>query len=146
MKNYLTTLQQQVEKETGLCIVRIQTEKELNMYLDKGLDALYRDVFGGPPYNEKFTLEEVRDIFRGFIREQGQVYIALDDENGNKPVAFVTSVPLTSAFNIASAVKGSVKAKNAAYFAEDGVDVNYRRKGISAQMKSCSWQPVRWMT
>lgn len=135
MKNYLTTLQQQVEKETGLCIVRIQTEKELNMYLDKGLDALYRDVFGGPPYNEKFTLEEVRDIFRGFIREQGQVYIALDDENGNKPVAFVTSVPLTSAFNIASAVKGSVKAKNAAYFAEDGVDVNYRRKGISAQMK-----------
>lgn len=135
MKNNLTRLQQQVEKETGLCIVRIQTEKELNMYLNKGLDALYRDVFGGPPYNEKFTLEEVRDIFRGFIREQGQVFVALDDEKDNKPVAFVTSVPLSAAFNVASAVKGSVRVKNAAYFAEDGVDANYRRKGISAQMK-----------
>lgn len=135
MKTNLTALQQQVEKETGLCIVRIQTEKELNMYLDKGLDTLYRDVFGGPPYNEKFTLKEVRDIFCGFIREQGQVYIALDDEIGNKPVAFVTSVPLASAFNVAAAVKGSVRAGGAAYFAEDGVAEDYRRRGISTQMK-----------
>ncbi len=132
----IDALQQKFESETGLCILRMQTAGQLDIYLNKGLIRLYKDVFGGAPYFEKFSEAEVRDCFQEFLKRQGQIFLAVNPAD-DKPVAFIVSVPLRNEFNMAAfAKRNGIGVRNAAYLAEDGVDASFRRGGLSARMKA----------
>jgi GNAT superfamily N-acetyltransferase len=121
--------------QTGLDFVQITDQRQLDGYLDRGLAALYQRVFAGPPYNEQFTLSEVKDTFKEFLDKKGVVIIATDPKNNNAPAAFVASVPLKSSFELAAIARNRVDVDKAGYFAEDGVDEAYRRRGLSMRMK-----------
>ncbi len=117
-----------------LSITQVETRTQLDQLLDSGLATLYKNVFGGAPYFEEFTLGEVKDIFREFMDKKGIVFVAAD---AGKPVAFVASVPLRAEFELAKIAEpyNGVDIDKAAYFAEDGVAEEYRRIGLSARMK-----------
>lgn len=122
-----------MQQNDNITISRVQTREQLDQLLDQGLAALYKDVFGGAPYFESFTTDEVKDIFREFLDKKGIVFVAAD---AGKPVAFVASVPLSTKFELAQIAQPySVDASKTAYFAEDGVAAEYRRIGLSARMK-----------
>lgn len=130
-----TELQKQIENETGLIIERVTAQEQLNDLLDAGLANLYQEVFGGPPYNEMFSAQEVRDIFQEFLDKKGCIFVALNPQAENRPVAFVVSTPLRAEFELAKLAGTKVEADKTAYFAEDGVAEDYRRNGLSARMK-----------
>ena len=133
-KDKTTKLQNQIERETGLRIVKIEAQEQLGTFLNAGLAVLYQTVFAGPPYNEKFSTEEVKDIFQEFLDKKGNIFVALNPQD-NKPVAFVVSVPLRMEFALAKLVKKNININEAAYFAEDCVAEDYRRNGLSGKMK-----------
>ena len=123
------------KRETKLDYLQIQNKAELSRWLDNGLARLYQDVFSGPPYNESFTLDEIKSCFQDMLSKKGVIIVATDPKKNNQPVAFVVSVPLKDEFEIAAKVKDVVNPEKTSYFAEDGVDMNYRRQGLSARMK-----------
>lgn len=133
----ITDLQNKIEAETGLRAVQVSSRQQLEELLTGGLADLYKDVFAGEPYNEKFELDEVKDIFREFLEKKGIIFVALDPAANDRPVAFVTSVPLKAEFEIAAMVENcdNINIDAAGYFAEDGVAEDYRRRGISGRMK-----------
>lgn len=124
-----------IERETGLCVTQITASGELTSALDNGLAELYRAVFSEPPYNEKFELPEVHDIFQSFLEEKGHIFLVQDPARNMRPVAFVTSVPLHIEFNVVSLVGKNLPVEKTAYFAEEGVDESARRQGLSIRMK-----------
>ncbi len=121
-------------QELGLTTYKIETKEELQAALSAGLNNLYQTVFADPPYNEKFSADEVENIFTSYFQDGGTIFIA-NDKTG-KPTAFVASTPLKSDFNLAAIVGNHVNIDRTAYFSEDGVDKNLRQKGVSAEMKS----------
>lgn len=130
-------LQQDIQQQTGFSAVRVETSYQLNEMLEKGLASLYKDVFAGPPYNEKFELEEVKNIFREFLDKKGIIFVATDPAAENRPIAFVVSIPLRAEFELAKiADEYYADPEKTAYFAEDGVAEGYRRRGLSGQMKN----------
>ncbi|OFW86912.1 MAG: hypothetical protein A3B66_07255 [Alphaproteobacteria bacterium RIFCSPHIGHO2_02_FULL_46_13] len=122
------------ELQPSVEVRRIETSAELKNVLESGLNDLYQRVFAAPPYNEKFTTDEVIDIFLSYFESGGIIFVAKDDTD--KPVAFVTAVPLKSEFNVAALVSKNVDINCSSYFAEDGVAENLRKNGISARMKA----------
>ena len=137
MNTSITALQQKIEQETGLAVTRIASGRQLEELLDAGLAGLYKDVFAGPPYNEKFEIDEVKGIFRDFFSKKGTILVATDPQKGNAPVAFVVSVPLRAEFEFVKIAKEYyADPETTAYFAEDGVAESYRRQGISGRMKA----------
>jgi len=128
-------LQQQIKDELNLETLRISSAEALEQQLGRGLAALYKDVFAGPPYNEKFEIDEVKNIFHDFLDKKGIIFVALNPEN-KQPIAFVVSLPLRAEFELAKIAKDYISDVEAAgYFAEDGVAAEYRRRGLSTRMK-----------
>jgi GNAT superfamily N-acetyltransferase len=136
LNNPTTALQQKIEQDTGLRALRVSSPEQLETLLSSGLAQLYKEVFAGPPYNEKFELEEVQDIFRDFQDKKGIIFVAQDPKANDRPVAFVVSVPLRMEFELAKIAREYyADPEKAAYFAEDGVAKDYRRRGLSGRMK-----------
>ncbi|MBP9846923.1 MAG: hypothetical protein KBD43_12775 [Saprospiraceae bacterium] len=127
-------MNQDILKNLNLSVYKISSEEELKGILDGGLNALYQEVFADPPYNEKFTSTEVEETFRAYFQSGANIFVVLN--SSEKPVAFVTSVPLKSDFGVAIVAGSRVDVERTAYFAEDGVVSDLRQKGVSAAMKS----------
>ncbi|MCB9988300.1 MAG: hypothetical protein H6868_03075 [Rhodospirillales bacterium] len=121
-------------EELQLTHYRINSEAELKQALNTGLNSLYQEIFAAPPYEEQFSQDEVDEIFLEYFRSKGIILVAANQEG--RPVAFVASVPLTSDFNLVAVAKDTLDIHKSAYFAEDGVDIELRKKGISNEMKS----------
>ena len=92
-------MNQDILKNLNLSVYKISSEEELKGILDGGLNALYQEVFADPPYNEKFTSTEVEETFRAYFQSGANIFVVLN--SSEKPVAFVTSVPLKSDFGVA---------------------------------------------
>lgn len=96
--------------------------KELNNLND--FKKVYR-VFSGPPYNEKYTEEELEDIFREY-QEKGYMYGAFNDEE------CVGLIALERGAKPNQPVK--FKDEDVMYLADIAVLNNYRRKGLGNEL------------
>lgn len=134
-----TELQKKLEKQTGLAIARVSSAKQMEAYLDAGLSTLYRAIFAEPPWEEKIADAEARACFNAYLEGKGDIFVALDE---GKPVAFAVTVPLEAAWEdvqkkaMRYVARAGIDPARTAYFAEDGVDPRYRRRGISSGMKA----------
>lgn len=120
--------------EQGLKIQKITNNEMLESVLEEGLAALYRDVFAGPPYNEDFSLEEVKDIFRDYFRAEGKILLGRELDT-DEIEAFVVATPLRAKFDVAAAAGLTQDIDQYFYIAEDGVSEAFRCRGISSRMK-----------
>ena len=96
----------------------------------KNLDDLndfkkvYR-VFSGPPYNEKYTEEELENIFEEY-NEKGYMYGAYVDEECVGLIALERGVKSNQPVKF--------QDENVMYLADVAVLDNYRRKGLGNQL------------
>jgi len=125
---------QEIEAKTGLLLSWIRTTDELTRVLDEGLTELYQQVFADFPYNEKFSVEEVKSAFEATLNAGGLIFTASAPDN-RKTIAFVSSVPLRAEPSISDVVKSVVDLQTTSYFSEDGVAQAWRRQNISTNMK-----------
>lgn len=96
--------------------------KELTILED--FKKVYR-VFSGPPYNEKYTEEELEDIFKEY-QEKGYMYGAYNDEE------CVGLIALERGAKSDQPVK--FEDENVMYLADVAVVNNYRRRGLGNQL------------
>lgn len=82
-------------------------------------------VFSGPPYNEKYTEEELEEIFREY-QEKGYIYGAYNNEE------CVGMIALERGAKTDQPVK--FKEENIMYLADVAVLNDYRRKGLGNQL------------
>lgn len=82
-------------------------------------------VFSGPPYNEKYTEEELEEIFREY-QEKGYIYGAYNNEG------CVGMIVLERGVKTNQPVK--FQEKNIMYLADVAVLNDYRRKGLGNQL------------
>jgi hypothetical protein len=111
-----------------------KSENSLRNLLDGGLNELFRDVFGDDPYNEVFSKDEVDQIFRNYLQNNADILSIREDLNG-RPIAFMVGMPLSNEFKKACGLPDFLFTQKTAYIAEDGVDKNWRRRGLSCVMK-----------
>lgn len=82
-------------------------------------------VFSGPPYNEKYTEEELEEIFKEY-QEKGYMYGAYNNEECVGMIALERGVKQDQPVNF--------RDKNVMYLADVAVLNNYRRKGLGNQL------------
>lgn len=82
-------------------------------------------VFSGPPYNEKYTEEELEEIFREY-QEKGYMYGAYNKEECVGMIALERGVKEDQPVNFLD--------ENVMYLADVAVLNNYRRKGLGNQL------------
>jgi N-acetylglutamate synthase-like GNAT family acetyltransferase len=82
-------------------------------------------VFSGPPYNEKYTEEELEEIFREY-QEKGYMYGAYNKEECVGMIALERGVKEDQPINFLD--------ENVMYLADVAVLNNYRRKGLGNQL------------
>ncbi len=121
-----------IEINTRTVIEDITYKKQLRRTLtNEGLIALYNRVFGGPPYNEVFTDEEVIDEFDNYLAN-GFVSILRKD---GQIVGFEGTCRASSIPSIADIVtKIGRNPQTFWYFGDLGVDTAYRRQGLGKKL------------
>lgn len=82
-------------------------------------------VFSGPPYNEKYTDEELENIFREY-QENGYIYGAYNGENCVGLIALERGAKSDQPVNF--------QGENVMYLADIAVLNNYRRNGLGNQL------------
>lgn len=82
-------------------------------------------VFSGPPYNEKYTEEELEEIFREY-QEKGYMYGAYNNEECVGMIALERGIKENQPVNFLD--------ENVMYLADVAVLNNYRRKGLGNQL------------
>lgn len=85
---------------------------------------VYR-VFSGPPYNEKYTEEELEEIFKEY-QEKGYMYGAYNDKECVGMIALERGVKADQPVNFQN--------ENVIYLADVAVLNNYRKKGLGNQL------------
>lgn len=110
-------------------IEKVQTAEELNDAFNRGLVELYQAVFADPPYEEKFTPEEVKSFFELYFL-QGVLMLAR--ENTQNVIGFSASIPLVLEQEIAKIAENfGIDPETVWYFADLGVAHEYRRQKIA---------------
>jgi len=125
----------EVEGRTGLRFSWVKTSEELTGVLKEGLTELYQQVYADPPYNEAFSPEDVRKVFKKTLSVGGLILTAACPDDG-RTVAFITSVPMAAAEPLVSdVINAIIPPGTASYFSEEGVARDWRRRGLSTNMK-----------
>ena len=119
-------------------IVYVHVKTDSQEYRD-GFVALYKQAFGGPPYNEFYTDEQVeRDVWLPHL-QNGVIALAVSAE---EIIGFGCGLPLKYAPEDIRSHLVIVKDSGVSvpdfsdiwYFSELGVLNNHRRKGIGTQL------------
>lgn len=120
-----------IEKESDTTIEEVISKEQMIRYLTKeNLIQLYKDVFGGPPYFEEFTEQEVIDEFMNYLTN-GYVSVA---RNNGKIVAFEGTCRASKS-SIAPVMKTyGFDPEKYWYFGDLGVDAAFRRQGIGKKL------------
>lgn len=120
-----------IEKGQTYAIEEIEDKDQLARLLGSGeLTALYNEVFGGPPYFESFSDEEVVAEFTNYL-ENGFVSIA---RSQGKIIGFEGTCR-ASASSVAGIIEQQGLDPNSLwYFGDLGVSEEFRRKGIGREM------------
>jgi len=114
----------------------VKTSEELTGVLKEGLTELYQQVYSDPPYNEAFSPEDVRKVFKETLSAGGLILTAACPDDG-KTVAFISSVPMTAADPLVSdVINAIIPPETTSYFSEEGVAKDWRRRGLSTNMKN----------
>jgi len=112
-------------------IKEISDQNELESAFKQGLTDLYIDVFSQPPYEEKFSQEEVKDFFNDYL-SFGKIFIC---QKQNTIIGFSASLPLSKEPELSELLSSKgVNTKNIIYFAELGVSQESRQKGIGEKL------------
>jgi len=120
------------------CIQYIHVGADSREYCD-GFVTVYKQAFGGPPYNEVYTDEEVRgDAWLPHL-QNGVVALAM---SAKKVVGFGCALPVKYASEDIQAYLVGARNSGASipeisdmwYFSELGVLNNHRRKGIGTRL------------
>ena len=82
-------------------------------------------VFSGPPYNEKYTEEELEEIFREY-KEKGYIYGAYNNEECVGMIALERGAKTDQPVEF--------QEENIMYLADVAVLNDYRRKGLGNQL------------
>lgn len=90
----------------------------------KDFKKIYK-VFSGPPYNEKYTEEELEGIFRKY-KEKGYIYGAYNNKECIGMIALEIGIKEDQPVNFQN--------ENVMYLADVAVLNNYRRKGLGNQL------------
>jgi histidine racemase len=115
----------------GSIIKEISNQNELETAFNQGLIDLYIDVFSQPPYEEKFSPQEVTGFFQDFLKS-GNIFICKDK---NKIIGFSASTPLRNEPEVYKKALGQgLYAEVMTYFAELGVSQEFRKKGIGKKL------------
>lgn len=113
-------------------IEKVQTAEELNDAFNRGLIELYQAVFADPPYEEKFTPEEVKSFFELYFL-QGVLMLAR--ESAQNVIGFAASIPLVLEEEIARIAENfGIDPEAVWYFADLGVNHEYRRQKIAQSL------------
>jgi len=127
------------KQDRPLKIHWVKTSDELEVALKNGLVELFCGIFGGWPFHEIFSKEEVCEIWRTLLNQEGFIFTACSDDDPQKPIALVASEPLLnrqSAIDLVTPVMGQLpNVDRMFYFAEHGVQENYRKQGIGRLMR-----------
>ncbi len=119
-----------IETDDGpIVIERIYTSQQLGQYLENGeLLSAYNIIFGGPPYDEVFSYEEVATDFNEYQKD-GTLFFA---RNKNGLIGFGAAVPLSKKKEIAEIAKQfGIPIESTQYMADLGVLSEWRRKSIA---------------
>jgi hypothetical protein len=135
IRQNITKTVAQTGAQNNLTIDWVSDTRSMERAAGDGLLTLYRDVFAEAPYFETFTDDEVFGFFMTAVDQGGLVLTARDPNNEGRIGAFVSSIPLAAKESVASHVSDILDTTRCAYFAEDGVAANLRRRGISGTMK-----------
>ncbi|MEO8581978.1 MAG: GNAT family N-acetyltransferase [Patescibacteria group bacterium] len=120
------------ERTGNHSIDRVMTAEELNEAFNKGLIELYQAVFADPPYEEKFTPEEVKDVLQLYFM---QGVLMLCREDAQSVIGFSASVPLVLEQEIATIAQNfDIDPETVWYFADLGVSKEHRRKKIAQSL------------
>lgn len=120
-------------KGVSYAVKQIDSEKQLKRALQNlGLREAYRDAFGRPPYNERFTDKEIDDMFTDYFRS-GRVFVAIAE---GKVIAFATTQPLKSAEKAVQNILIDVVGVNPKswYIPDLGVRLAYENRGIGRNL------------
>jgi ribosomal protein S18 acetylase RimI-like enzyme len=122
----------ELEGNTGFVTERIDTvEKMMDALFDGNLSFLYQNIFSKPPYFEKFSDEEVVEIFTEYVSD-GLLFLT---KNKSEVVGFGAALPITSVPELSVILESAgTDTTNGWYMADLGVKEEYRRKGIARKL------------
>ncbi len=95
-----------------------------------GLNRLYQEIFGKPPYEEVFSDTEVSDIFAQYV-SRGLLFVA---KGKNGIVGFGAALPLTEVPEVADSIINADISADGWYMADLGVADAGRQKGIGKRL------------
>lgn len=118
--------------ETSYAVEKVEAKQLEGKVVDPDLIKLYQEVFSEPPYNERFSAEEVKQYFLDYLRE-GSVYIA---RTSDRVIGFEATVLLTSVPEVAELMQTwtNIDVTNCLYITELGVAKGFRRKGVGQKL------------
>ena len=140
-----TAMHGNMAKNDNYALCWIKDDKSLDFACEQDLLGLYRRIFSEPPYNENFTDDEIYADLQQTLKQDGLIFTATEKQGLDRVRGFVSSLPLACVPEIVSTVENIVDIDKTSYFAEDGVERGYRRKGISGLMKTMLLQ-ANWMS
>ncbi len=112
-------------------IKEVSNQNELDIAFNQGLIDLYINVFSQPPYEEKFSPEEVKDFFNDYLNS-GKIFVC---QNQNEIIGFSASIPLSKEPTLSELLSSKgINTKDITYFAELGVSEKFRKKGIGKKL------------
>jgi len=100
----------------------IQTQSQLEEYLQNGLIESYQEAFKDAPYFEHFTAQQVQEIFEDYL----QTGISFVLQNNKKVVGFSAAVPLEHSPQVKDHVQDHITQTQAWYMADLGVRKDHR--------------------
>ena len=114
------------EKTLSQKLIQVTNEAQLTQFFEVGLIQLYQGVFADYPYFEKFTPEEVKQIFREYLSGGGLIFILM---NNQELIGFAAGTYLENC------------SPGFFYIADLGVKKEHRRqgKGILLIQTLMSW-------
>lgn len=122
----------ETNKIRAYAIEQVANPEQLSRALqERGLREAYADAFGRPPYNEKFTDQEIDAMFIDYLRD-GRVFVAVAD---GQIIAFSAIQPLESVPEVGELLTGRDGIDNGSwYIPELGIRKEYEGTGIAKQL------------
>ncbi|MFW5871605.1 MAG: GNAT family N-acetyltransferase [bacterium] len=105
--------------------------KEIDHFFPQ-FKEVYQEAFGGAPYFESFTEEEVYKIFQELVLSKDSACMLLLEEGGL--IGFAGGFNVSLDEQISSLVDQSLNPLNAFYLAELAVSADKRNKGYGAML------------
>ena len=115
-------------------IIQVSKYSDLKYVFDNdSLWLLYNDCFSRPPYEETFTKKEVHELFDSYYAN-GVVLLCYDVKK-NRLIGFAAALPLECEKEVTDLMRSNgYEEEKVWYYADIGVDHDYRRNGIAKTM------------